>query len=408
MRTPQHKIDSGFGARSTPADVLAGIDLTGRTAIVTGGYSGLGLETTRGLAEAGAHVIVPARRPEHAAHVFADLGFDVLGFDAHGLNAHGLNALGRSAPGRSAPGRSVEVAALDLADQASVRAFAEAFLASDRSVDILINNAAIMASPEARVGPGWESQFATNHLGHYTLTNLLWPALVRDGGARVVALSSAGHKLSPIRFDDPHFTTGYDKWTAYGQAKTADSLFAVHLDALGQDQGVRAFAVHPGGIMTELQRHLPREEMLAKGWFDEDGNINERLQDAGAGRVDLGVGRDFAEACRPRRRLLRRLRHRRTDTRRHAGGPDQWRPRARDRSGGGRPPLGAIGRADGRQRVRLTTRRTTPRSRCSGVSGRVPGAELPRLSSEAESPGPSYLGRVTWAETWAELPGPSH
>jgi NAD(P)-dependent dehydrogenase (short-subunit alcohol dehydrogenase family) len=247
VRTPQHAIGSGFGARSTPADVLAGIDLTGRTAIVTGGYSGLGLETTRGLAGGGARVIVPARRPEHAAEVLAGLD-------------------------------SVEVAPLDLADQASVRAFAAGFLATDRGVDILINNAAIMASPEARVGPGWEAQFATNHLGHYTLTNLLWPALARDGGARVVALTSTGHKLSPIRFDDPQFTAGYDKWRAYGQAKTADSLFAVQLDALGRPYGVRAFAVHPGGIMTELQRHLPREEMLAMGWFDEDGNVDERFK----------------------------------------------------------------------------------------------------------------------------------
>ncbi len=247
MRTPQAKINSGFGARSTAADVLAGIDLSGRVAIVTGGYSGLGLETTRALAAAGAQVVVPARRPERAVEVLASV-------------------------------TGAEVAELDLADQGSVAAFVRDFLGADRPVDILINNAAIMASPEARVGPGWEAQFATNHLGHYTLTNLLWPALVRDGGARVIALTSTGHKLSPIRFDDPQFTTGYDKWKAYGQAKTADSLFAVQLDALGQDQGVRAFAVHPGGIMTELQRHLPHEEMLAMGWFDENGTPNERFK----------------------------------------------------------------------------------------------------------------------------------
>jgi NAD(P)-dependent dehydrogenase (short-subunit alcohol dehydrogenase family) len=113
-----------------------------------------------------------------------------------------------------------------------------------------------------------------NHLGHYVLTNLLWPALSADGGARVVALSSTGHKLSGMRFDDPQFTTGYDKWQAYGQAKTANSLFAVHLDALGSEHGVRAFAAHPGGIMTELQRHLPREEMIAAGWMTEDGTVN--------------------------------------------------------------------------------------------------------------------------------------
>jgi NAD(P)-dependent dehydrogenase (short-subunit alcohol dehydrogenase family) len=249
MNTAQHPIASGFNARTTAAEVIAGIDLDGRLAIVTGGYSGLGIETVAALAGAGATVIVPARRPDVAR----------VALDDRGLTA-------------------VEVQPLDLADLASVRAFAAGFLTSDRSIDILIDNAAIMASPEVRVGPGWESQFATNHLGHYVLANLLWPALRRDGGARVIALSSTGHKLSSIRFDDPQFDTGYDKWQAYGQAKTADSLFAIELDALGTPFGVRAFAVHPGGIMTELQRHLPREEMVASGWITDDGTVNERFK----------------------------------------------------------------------------------------------------------------------------------
>jgi len=249
MTTPQKKIGSGFGPRSTANDVLAGIDLGGRLAIVTGGYSGLGIETVAALVGAGAHVIVPARRPDAAQSALQVRGLDV-----------------------------VEVVPLDLADLTSVRSFAEGFLGTGRGIDILINNAAIMASPEARVGDGWESQFATNHLGHYVLTNLLWPALVKDGGARVVALSSTGHKLSPFREHDPQFTTGYDKWLAYGQAKTADSLFAVQLDALGAPHGVRAFAAHPGGIMTELQRHLPREEMIAAGWMSEDGTVDDRFK----------------------------------------------------------------------------------------------------------------------------------
>jgi NAD(P)-dependent dehydrogenase (short-subunit alcohol dehydrogenase family) len=136
-----------------------------------------------------------------------------------------------------------------------------------------------MACPEARVGPGWELQFATNHLGHFTFANLLWPALERDGGARVIALTSTGHKITPVRFDDINFeTTPYDKWVAYGQAKTADALFAVQLDALGQGRGVRAFAVHPGGILTPLQRHLPKEEMIAAGWMDEHGTPDERMK----------------------------------------------------------------------------------------------------------------------------------
>jgi len=245
--TPQHPLPSGFGPRTTAAEALAGIDLAGRLAMVTGGYSGLGLETVRALSGAGARVVVPARRYEHAVEVLADVD-------------------------------GVEVDALDLGDLDSVGAFAERFLASGRSLDILIDNAAIMACPETRVGPGWEAQLATNHLGHFALTNLLWPALRADGGARVVALSSTGHKRSPIRFDDLQFEHGYDKWSAYGQAKTANSLFAVHLDAIARDAGVRAFAAHPGGIMTPLQRHLSRDEMVASGWMAEDGTLDARFK----------------------------------------------------------------------------------------------------------------------------------
>lgn len=286
--TPQRKIGSGFGRESTAAEVIAGIDLTGKTAIVTGGYSGLGLETVRALASAGAAVVVPARRPEHARDVLAEAG---------------LTATERG---------GVSVAEMDLADQASVKEFAAGFLAgaapgAKRSLDILINNAAIMASPERRVGPGWESQFATNHLGHFALTNLLWPALTAAQGARVVSLSSTGHKLSGIRFDDINFDSGYDKWRAYGQAKTANALFAVQLDALGRDFGVRAFAVHPGGIMTELQRHLPREEMIAAGWMDADGKLDPRFKTPAQGAATSvwaatapaleGMGGVYCEDC---------------------------------------------------------------------------------------------------------------
>ncbi|MGW8948666.1 SDR family NAD(P)-dependent oxidoreductase [Streptomyces sp. NPDC055709] len=238
MNTPQHRIGSGFGAQSTTRDVLRGIDLTGRLAVVTGGYSGLGLETTRALAGAGARVVVPARRRAVAEEAVAGIEGDV------------------------------EVDELDLSDLESVRGFAGRFLASGRGIDMMVNNAGVMASPERRVGPGWEAQFATNHLGHYTLVNRLWPA-IEEGGARVVSLSSRGHQLSGIRWDDVHFARGYDKWQAYGQAKTANVLFAVRLDALGRDAGVRAFAVHPGQILTELARHLSTEEMLGRGWIDE-------------------------------------------------------------------------------------------------------------------------------------------
>lgn len=239
MTPLQHKIGSGFGARSTADDVLSGIDLSGSTAIVTGGYSGLGLETTRALADAGARVIVPARR--RAAAQKAVKGID-----------------------------GVETDDLDLSDLESVHGFADRFLATGRTIDIVINNAGVMACPETRVGPGWEAQFATNHLGHYALINRLWPAIAR-GGARVVAVSSGAHGMG-MHWDDPHFERGYDRWEAYGQAKAANVLFAVELDALGRDAGVRAFAVHPGSILTPLQRHLAKAEMVDAGWIDEQGN----------------------------------------------------------------------------------------------------------------------------------------
>jgi NAD(P)-dependent dehydrogenase (short-subunit alcohol dehydrogenase family) len=250
--------------------VLGDADLTGVLAVVTGGYSGLGLETTRAFAAAGADVVVPARRPEHAQTVLAELG-ETTG--------------------------SVSVAGLDLSDLASVTAFTEATTSTGRPIGILVNNAAIMACPETRVGPSWEAQFATNHLGHYTMTCGLWP-LLADGGARVVSLSSTGHKLSGIRWDDVMFETDYDKWVAYGQAKTANALFAVHLDALGEQHGVRAFAVHPGGIMTELQRHLPATEMVERGWIDADGNVNELFKSP-----EQGARRTLRPTTSPARRI---------------------------------------------------------------------------------------------------------
>ncbi|WP_377268034.1 SDR family NAD(P)-dependent oxidoreductase [Peterkaempfera sp. SMS 1(5)a] len=276
MTTPQHRIGSGFDARSTADDVLHGIDLTGRLAVVTGGYSGLGLETTRALVRAGARVVVPARRPASAKEAVGSLD-------------------------------GVEVDELDLGDLESVREFAERFLASGRGIDMVINSAGIMACPETRVGPGWEAQFATNHLGHYALVNRLWPAIAAGGG-RVVSVSSGGHRRSGIRWEDVQFERGYDKWEAYGQAKTANVLFAVQLDALGRDAGVRAFALHPGGILTPLQRHLPREEMVAAGWIDEEGNpVNQSFKTPEQGAATqvwaatspqlAGMGGVYCEDC---------------------------------------------------------------------------------------------------------------
>ncbi|MFC0588763.1 oxidoreductase [Novosphingobium aquiterrae] len=246
MTTEQAPIASPFGYRSTAAEIVAGIDLSGKVALVTGGYSGLGTETVRALAGAGARVIVGARRPEKAAEDLAD----VTG--------------------------SVEIAALDLSDPASIDAFAADVFARTDRLDILINNAAIMANPLTRDARGYESQFATNHLGHFQLTARLWPLLAASADARVVAVSSVGHQrggpdLADVNFDH----RDYDKWTAYGQAKSANALFALQLDKLGAGHGVRAFSLHPGGIATPLQRHLTREEQVAMGWYDADGNLSD-------------------------------------------------------------------------------------------------------------------------------------
>lgn len=242
----QRPIGSGFGARSTAREVLAGIDLAGRNYIVTGGYSGIGLETVRALVEAGAAVTVPARSAQAARAALDGLP-------------------------------NVEVAEMDLADLGSVRAFAGTWLESGRPLHGLVNNAGIMACPLARVGPGWESQFAVNHLGHFELARALEPSLKAAGGARVIALSSTAHIISDVHWDDPHFLAhDYDKWQAYGQAKTADALFALGLDKRWAGDGVRAFSVHPGGIMTPLQRHLDDEEMIALGWKNPDGSLSER------------------------------------------------------------------------------------------------------------------------------------
>ena len=237
---------SPFPAKTPGADVVAGIDLSGKTAIVTGGYSGLGLETVRCLAERGATVVVPVRTPEKAAETLKDVAGDVT------------------------------TEAMDLADLASVRRFADGMLGRFGTLDFLINNAGIMACPLARVGPGWESQFGVNHMGHFALTKALMPLLEKTGGARVVALSSSGHKISDIRWDDIQYESSeYDKWQAYGQAKTANALFANALSRRLKGTGGLAFSVHPGGIFTPLQRHLPQEEMIALGWLDEDGQPSE-------------------------------------------------------------------------------------------------------------------------------------
>jgi NAD(P)-dependent dehydrogenase (short-subunit alcohol dehydrogenase family) len=223
---------------TTADEVLRGIDLSGRIAVVTGGYSGVGLAVTQALHRAGARVIVPARRPDVA---------------------------------RRSLGATAEIIAMDLSDLASVDAFAETYLSRYRALDLLVAGAAIMACPETRVGPGWEAQFAVNHIGHFALICGLWPALTQAPTARVVAVASGRSPDGRIRWEDVHFARGYDKWAAYEQSKLANILFAHHLDRLGASRGVRAFSASPGYIRTPLQRHLTVTEMTEAGWLDAAG-----------------------------------------------------------------------------------------------------------------------------------------
>jgi NAD(P)-dependent dehydrogenase (short-subunit alcohol dehydrogenase family) len=245
MDTHQHPIGSGFGERTTARDVAAGADLTGKQVVITGGYAGLGLETTRVLAECGAEIVAGARDVKKATQNLAGIP-------------------------------RVTVRPLDLADRASIDRFADDVLATGQAIDILINNAGIMATPLMRDARGYEMQFATNHLGHFQLTNRLLPALERRG-ARVVALTSAGHRFSGVDFDDPNFLKReYDKWKAYGQSKSSNSLFAVALDARVKDRGVRAFAVHPGRVLdTELVRYISIEDLIAAGIRRPDGSLDQ-------------------------------------------------------------------------------------------------------------------------------------
>ncbi|MBB5711823.1 oxidoreductase [Sphingomonas xinjiangensis] len=239
--TEQTPIASGFDAYSTAEQVIAGVDLSGKTAIVTGGYSGLGLEMTRILSNAGARVVVPVRTPAKAAAALETIG-------------------------------NAEVERIDLAEPKSIDDFADRFLSTGRPLDILIHSAGIMASPLERTAAGHEMQLAVNHLAPFRLTHRLIPALQAANGSRVVSMSSRGHRLSRFNFEDPDFVARpYDPWIAYGQSKTANALFAVALDARGKDEGIRAYSVHPGSILTDLARHLSRDQIAAFGALDDFG-----------------------------------------------------------------------------------------------------------------------------------------
>jgi NAD(P)-dependent dehydrogenase (short-subunit alcohol dehydrogenase family) len=242
----QKPIISGFDSKSDADKIVKEKDLSGKIAIVTGGYSGIGLETTRALVAIGAKVIIPAKRTEVAVQ-----------------NLEGIVS-------------KENIVEMDLGNLNSVRKFTEGFKESFGKLDLLINNAGIMACPETRVGNGWESQFAVNHIGHFLLTKELMDTMAESDGARFVSLSSSAHSLTGILWDDIHFRkNSYDKWMAYGQSKTASSLIAIEFHKRMVDKGVSGFSVHPGGILTPLQRHLQKEEMVALGWIDEDGSPSE-------------------------------------------------------------------------------------------------------------------------------------
>lgn len=242
MTTPQNPIGSGYDAFTTVDDVLAGIDLAGTTAMVTGGYSGLGLETTRALAGAGARVVVAGRSPAKAREALAGVA-------------------------------GVELEHVELEEPRSVEALGARFLASGRPLHILIHSAGIMAAPLSRDGNGNEMQLAVNHLAPFRLTWALMPALRRAEGARVVSMSSRAHRLAGFDFDDFNFERSeYDPWRAYGRSKTANALFAVELDRRGREDGVRAYSVHPGSILTDLARSLSDEQIRAFGALDENGS----------------------------------------------------------------------------------------------------------------------------------------
>ncbi|RZK57998.1 MAG: SDR family NAD(P)-dependent oxidoreductase [Pedobacter sp.] len=261
----QNPIGSNFSAASTTNDVIKGIDLKGKTAIVTGGYAGIGLETVKALVLAGSNVIVPTRNIEKAKKSLAGIA-------------------------------NVELEIMDLMNPNSIDAFSEKFLSSNRPLHLLINNAGIMWVPLQRDERGYESQISTNYLGHFQLTAKLWSALVKANGARVVNVSSWGHHFSPFVFDDPNFNKReFESFSAYGQSKTASILFALELDNRGKDFGVRSYSLHPGIISeSELGRNVPHEDLVSYGVFDENGKV---INDPSKGLKSLTQGASTTVWC---------------------------------------------------------------------------------------------------------------
>jgi NAD(P)-dependent dehydrogenase (short-subunit alcohol dehydrogenase family) len=276
--TETTRITTPFSFASTAAEVLDGVDLSGRRAIVTGGASGIGIETARALAGAGAEVTLAVRNRDAGERTAEDI----------------IATTGN---------KQVLVAELDLADQASVRALTGAW---EGPLHILVGNAGVMASPEAHTPEGWELQFATNHLGHFALATGLHGALAAAGGARVVSVSSSGHLVSPIVFEDIHFRERpYDAWSAYGQSKTANILFAVEATRRWAGDGITVNALMPGGIRTNLQRYVSDEDIERARARAGGGGPRWKTPEQGAATSVLvaasplldGVGGRYFEDC---------------------------------------------------------------------------------------------------------------
>lgn len=244
----QKPLNTGFNAKSTTNDVIKSIDLKGKNVIVTGGNAGIGLETTKTLSAAGANVIVLARDVQKA-----------------NTNLEGT--------------ANVEIEKSDLSDPVSVAEFTEKFIATGKPLHLLINNAGIMWVPLRKDSRGFESQLATNHLGHFQLTAGLWPALKKANGARVINLSSYGHHYAPFNFEDPNFDNRvYETLEAYGQSKTATNLFSLELDNRGREFNVRSYSVHPGSVGgTDLGREASMELWKKMGILDDAGNIRPEV-----------------------------------------------------------------------------------------------------------------------------------
>ena len=248
---------AAFGQDTTADEVLDGIDLTGKTALVTGGSSGLGAVTARALASKGARVIITARDMDKARKAVDEI--------------------------KASTGSDVEIEELELGSFDRIRKFAERFLKKHDTLNILVNNAGVMACPQSTTQDGLELQFGSNHLGHFLMTVLIAPALIRGAPSRVVSLSSNGHRFSPVVFDDIQFERReYQKWAAYGQSKTANALFAVGLNMRLKDRGVEAFSVHPGAILTDLPRHLTDEDWQMFRDLQEAGTLHLKTVESGA------------------------------------------------------------------------------------------------------------------------------